>query len=498
MHLIPAYRIFLAALTLSAFAAGTASAAPLEKGELKREDLKNYFAIQHQLDPSTGDQYKKMLRMFGEKDTYTAAEVTAVTDPDAAKLHRHDPVREEQMGKPPRDTFAREALRQRFALMEQRDPGAKGLYETLVGRFGQRDWYLASQVRDVEEHPVETPPTPEEVAEAKAVRKALTAGKVREFQSREGWRTPRIRRDWRDVLYDEDPSQDDTRDKALGDLVGATLSYTRDGRADTDTWAAQGALILPYTRHFDSDAAFSLTQFAAAPSVSINRLSTNGDPAVETDTVLYRLGLYFDFYGTTRLGAPKEMQEDGGYAERPYHIQVRAAGVYVSDMDNRAGLRGYEADVELRYVNSVLPIGYKKILIKKHPLQEDRSDNSHLEYQLRAWLHIEGGEVQDAGEAWAATTEPFFRWGPTLQFQLTAPSLPGGRALSLTALYSYLAAEKGPSDHEWYFRSTLSYDLYKGAEENHAIKINADYQRGGLNFTKEEVDSFTIGLGVLF
>ena len=408
------------------------------------------------------------------------------------------------MGKPPRDTFAREALRQRFALMAERDPSAKGLYEVLLKRFGKRDWYLASQVRDVEALPNEVPPTAEEQKAADEVLTALDAGERREFLAKEGWRTPRIRRDWRDVLYDEDPSQEDAKSRALGDLVGAHLSYTRDGRADSDMWAAQGALIFPYTRHFESEGKFALVQFAAAPSVSINRISTNGDPAVETDTVLYRMGVYMDFQGSAGSGGGSTEDSLQGALDRvakqgrPYSIQVRAAGVYVSDMDNRAGLRGYEADIEPRFVNGFLPLGYRKVLIEKHPMKPDESDDAHLECQLRAWLHLEGGEVQDAGEAWAATTQPFFRWGPTVQFQLTAPSLPGGRALSLTALYSYLAAEKGPSDHEWYFRSTLSYELYKGVEENHVIRINADYQRGGLNFTKEEVDSFTIGLGVLF
>jgi hypothetical protein len=32
----------------------------------------------------------------------------------------------------------------------------------------------------------------------------------------------------------------------------------------------------------------------------------------------------------------------------------------------------------------------------------------------------------------------------------------------------------------------------------HKISLTAEYQKGGLNFTKEDVDTLTLGLGVLY
>ena len=147
---------------------------------------------------------------------------------------------------------------------------------------------------------------------------------------------------------------------------------------------------------------------------------------------------------------------------------------------------------------SILGERYRKIIIRKNPLKADGSDISLLEYQLRVWLHMEGGDVQDAGAAWTNTHGTFFRLGPTAELKIQMPALPGGRALSLTTLYSYLAAVSGPHDHPWYFKSTLAYDLFRNTELNHKVALTASYERGGLNFTKQVVDTFTIGLGVLY
>lgn len=300
-----------------------------------------------------------------------------------------------------------------------------------------------------------------------------------------------VRRDWRDVLFDEDASQQNTGKKALGDLEGALFSYTRDGNADSDTWSAHGAVILPYTREWLTGSSFALRRFALAPSVTYDRVTTNGDPAVEVDSLFYRVGLYMDFYG-------QHLPDDHARPIVGYGLQVRAAGVYVTDQDHRAGLRGFEADFEPRFHVGEPGLGYRTILWRKIPARADGSDISILEAQLRAWLHMEGGDIQDTGPAWTPVAESFFRLGPTVQFQLSMPALPGDRALSLTVLYSYLAAVSGPSDHPSYFRATLGYDLFRNVELNHKVSLSASYEQGGLNFSKQEVDTFTIGLGILF
>jgi hypothetical protein len=217
------------------------------------------------------------------------------------------------------------------------------------------------------------------------------------------------------------------------------------------------------------------------------------------------MGIYLDFFGLQRREpGPGDVPMPGGGPNPAalygggYGLQVRAAGVYVTDQDHRAGLDGFEIDFEPRWMGKDLNLGYRTRLWKKSPVLADGSDDALLDAQLRVWVHVEGGNVQDASASWLASDESFFRLGPTVQLQLRAPAMPGGRALSLTALYSYLAAISGPSEHASYLQTTLSYDLFRDKELNHKVSLNAGYEYGGLNFTKQDADTFTLGLGVLF
>lgn len=69
---------------------------------------------------------------------------------------------------------------------------------------------------------------------------------------------------------------------------------------------------------------------------------------------------------------------------------------------------------------------------------------------------------------------------------------------SLTALYSHLVPVSGPDDNSTYFRATLAYDLFRNVELNHGVSVSASFEKGGLNLTKQSVDTFILGLGVLF
>jgi len=203
------------------------------------------------------------------------------------------------------------------------------------------------------------------------------------------------------------------------------------------------------------------TRLALAPSASINRVATNGNPTKEVDSVLYRMGIYAEWYL-----APTP----------PVKLQMRAAGVYASDTSGQGALPGYEVDFEPRWQSETLPLGYKKVLIKK-VTEKDPSDWSALDFQVRAWLHIEGGDVQDNGKSWDSTKGEFFRLGPTLQLQLNAPRVVWGRDASLTALYSYLPAITGSDQHQSYFKLSSTYDFVKDDIHNYKISLTAQYKK---------------------
>lgn len=483
------FLIFAAVISTLAFKASAAPPPTPDKIFISSEAAKALFDSDKAMDPKKGDGFRRLQRAFGIEDQYSVAQVLAIRlgKPDAttAEMKKR---RRPQTGVVPRDAFTRKEVSDRFEALEKIKPAAKGLMKRLDDRVPGSDWFTTEQVLNAENFETLDPRTPEAQANLKALQDAHNKLRMSDFKARQGFRAPRIRRDWRDVIYDEDASQAGGK-KTLGDLEGALFSFTHDGKANADTWAAHAAVIVPYTREWLTGSSFTLRRFALAPSVTYDRVTTSGDPAVEVDSLLYRAGLYMDFYGQTR-----EREPTVGYG-----LQVRAAGVYVTDHDHRAGLGGFEADFEPRFHVGAPGLGYRTILLgKEHAIRKDGSDISILEGQLRTWLHMEGGDIENTGPAWKTVTGSFFRLGPTVQLQLSMPSLPGDRALSLTAVYSYLATVSGSDDTNNYFRASLSYDLFRNVEFNHKVSLSASYEKGGLNFTKQKIDTFTVGLGVLF
>jgi hypothetical protein len=552
--------IFLSAAILMIFGITTQSSGVTPNDESSRssgrsakftkQEAKQYLNFLRKLDPTKGDLYQKLLRMFPGQTEFTAYQITAVTDPQTKKpinyKEKKKQVKQYQSGPIVRDAFTPEQAREQLHLAEKQKLGEEPLWNALTDKYGSQDWYTRDQVNEI----AKPSPTKKDKLEQKGsppagaltvqqARQELDSVSARRAESEQLWKdlvdkygepawytadqlrdvrdnaekdkkfttdrkeddpveeqiiqaqerpvsdfkSPRIRQNWRDVLYEEDPSQDANATKVLKDLVGATFSYANDERADTTTWTAIGALIWPWEHYFKSKSPWVPAVLALAPSISINRVETNGNPKMMADSLIYRLGAYSQWY------AP---------GSDSVKLQVRAAGVYATDTGMEAGLPGYEVDLEPGWQSNYIPLGYQHVWITKAALLEPPTDNVVLSTQLRTWLHIEGGDVQDNGKSWDSTKGSFFRIGPTVQFQVNAPNLLFGKDASLTTLYSYLPAITGSHVHQSYFKISGVYDLVKDDVLNHKVALTAQYERGGLNFTKEDVDTFTIGLGVLY
>jgi hypothetical protein len=512
-----------------------------------KEEAKQYLRLQQKLYPDKGDLYQKLLAAFPGQETFTVYQITAITDPkiktprdytnkkpqkspiqidafDARQARSHlaevekhklgqqklwnaliekygqqewytpEQLKEilktqqakketpNQKGQPPAGMVPAERARQELASAEQERLGKEELWNALLTKYGLQDWYNAKELRDIEENG----PAPAKEDDFRVMPDPVALELIKIHPDRTFWggfKSPRIRQNWRDVLYEEDPSQTDPAAKKLGDLVGATFSYVDDNHAGTDTWSAVGALILPWQHAFDVNTWWTPARIAIAPSVSINKVDTNGDPKKNTDSLLFRAGAYSDWDFKTNPVTG---------------LQLRGAFVYATDTAGRASLPGGEFDIEPRWQGDKTALGYKNVLIKKQPLKDDDSDNSALDYQVRLWLHIEGGDVQDNGKTWDQSGGSFFRLGPTVQFQLNAPKLVLGKEFSVTTLYTYLSPVSGSDAHNWFVKVTGALTLLKDEQLNHKISLTADYQKGGLNFTKEDVDILTLGVGVLF
>jgi hypothetical protein len=309
-----------------------------------------------------------------------------------------------------------------------------------------------------------------------------------------------IRQSWSDLLYSEDLTQPGNIKKKIDDLVGATFSWAGDLNTQSDTWSAVGALIFPlqWTTGVREGSPWPY-RVVLAPSVSVNKVSSSDDQTKNVDELFYRLGAL------------------ANWEQMSSAFQLRGAFVYGTDTGNNAHLPAFELDAEPQlgwfqpapigqeqtvkdapFAVKYLKIGYKNILIPKIPVLEDQTDNSLLDYQLRVYLHVEGGDLQDTGGKWNVVTGSFLRLGPTLQLRINAPTLVFGHPLGITALYSYLPAISGTHEHESLLKLDLSIAIFEDLVTHQKITFTAGYTKGGLNFTKADVDLVTVGLGVLF
>ena len=481
------------------------------------EQLKEFADRQTIINPKGDNVYQKVHELFGPHGPYTDEQIVAALNAKKKieKPFPYHPENIQQVGKVPPDGFLREtALRhlkdyERILLEPAKlltytappspeHPNgakleAKSLRDALEQKYGIQDWYTRDQILDVETNGIAPGKVERERPVGDPIRALVDAGSFEANKAKtflDDFKSPRLRQSWRDVLYEEDPSQTGNAGKALKDLVGMTFSYSRDSHASTDTWTAMGALIFPWEHDFALTGDLWPTRIAIAPSISINRVDTNGDPKKESDSVLYRLGAFADWRFF-------QVNPDGTFT-RPFGLQMRAAFVYATNTGHDASLPGFELDLEPHWQSDYFPLAYKKVLLTKQTVKDDRSDWSRLEYLLRFWLHVEGGDVQDTGKSWDPAKGSFLRLGPTVQFQLNAPKLLLGKDASLTALYSYLSAISGSDKHDSYFKISGVYDLIKDDATNHKVALTLQYEKGGLSFTKEDIDTFTIGLAVLF
>jgi hypothetical protein len=471
--------IIAAAFLLSEVALGDNLSIP-------REEVQLHFKVLRRLDPKVGDLFRKLVAKYGDKATYTVEEVQAIVAPKAKTEPRlsYEPKPTGRTTNVPPGAVSASDAETHLRAQATRTGSKEDFVRALHDKYGHQPWFLAQEVRDVqangsapEQFPLPGPPAPLKVGWAPIV---------------DGLAHFKIRQSWSDITAGEDPSLGENK-KVLGDLVGASFSYTHDGkeRPDTDTWSAVGAVIFPMTWTFPDERNLVPERLVIAPSVSVNRVSTNGDPKNEADELYYRVGVFAKWVGPS------------GWLDI---IELRGAGVYGTDTGHEARLPAFETELEPRVswvgINDSLrnyaKIGFKNVLIAKKAELEDQTDDSLLDYQLRLYLHMEGGDLQRAGSKWNVINGSFFRLGPTVQLRMNAPRLMFGHPVSFTGLYSYLSPVDGPTGNNSFVNLDVNVSLVDDPELNRKISLHAGFTRGGLDLTKKDVRQFTLGLSVLF
>jgi hypothetical protein len=294
----------------------------------------------------------------------------------------------------------------------------------------------------------------------------------------------RLRRSFQDVLTAEDPSLGGGGVAEFDDLEGALFSYSRDLRKDTETWSAQAALLAPFSFYTGyaplRNEPLGVVRWGFVPSVSLNRLSTSGDPSDETEQL------------TSRVGAFVKMQS--GY-NCLLALTGRVFGTYlVDDIKDQSVVAG---EFELEPVSVFAPrwkIGTRTILIPKENA-DDVHDTAWIAYQLRIILHGEWGSLKNEGPNFTGKEYDFFRLGPIVQLDLK-PFI--CKELSISMKYRRLPAISGENPNDSLFTVDAEWAIHTNEEKLQKLSLKVSYVDGGLELTKDRARTILIGLGAAF
>jgi hypothetical protein len=309
----------------------------------------------------------------------------------------------------------------------------------------------------------------------------------------EGWAViphalthPLIRQSYTDVIPGEDPTVAQT----ANNISGALFSYTHDGKTNKDVWSTQAALILPFIWHNGLAVGWNPIAAGFIPSASLDKVTGNAVASKNVDSLIFRSGLYGLWLAAgPRPGAP--LDPEALRAE----LSVLGSFTYGTDTNFRLSLPGGDINFEPRiYFSKFLGVGYE---IDKHGDVTNPKDID-FSYQLRGWLHAEGGVLQHEGFNQTTPQGDFFRLGPEAQLKLMFPKLLL-KGVTLQAEIHYLAPLTGAKGRNpYYFTTSAEVAILKNPELNQQLGFKISYEDGSLDFTKQNVDDFKFSLSLSF
>ncbi len=304
-----------------------------------------------------------------------------------------------------------------------------------------------------------------------------------------GWQpvSIKIRENFDDVLAAEDPSQDG-KDQA-SDINGASLSFSRDLIKNEDTWQGKGSVILPLIwQGSDTSDNWEIENGGLTPSVSFEKLITEGDDSEETDSLVYRVGGFLNVAGP--------LAGDGRMENR-----IRGYFSYGTDTDQEVSIPAGELEWEPRLDwGNPFTIGHWRVAKWRSGYAPESSDfnkqrDALLAYQWRIFFKGQFGEVSDAADSPGLTEGSFARVGVITELKLDPFFL---QKLSINTRYQYLAALDGPDASPDRFDASIAWTLWEDEAENRRVSIKATYVNGPLDFREENEESLLIGFGITY
>ena len=306
---------------------------------------------------------------------------------------------------------------------------------------------------------------------------------------------PLIRQSYTDVLSTEDPSQA----QSVNNISGALFSYTHDGKTNKDVWSTQAALILPFVWQNGLDVGWEPIAAGFIPSASLDKITGNSVASKNVDSLIFRSGLYGLWLvagESPRTGSIPEDYNSPKNSE-PLHAQISVLGsfTYGTDTNFDLSLPGGDLNVEPQiYFSKFVGLGYQ---VDRHGDVTNAKDVDFA-YQLRGWLHAEGGVLEHEGLNETTPEGDFFRVGPEAQLKLMFPKILA-KGLTLQAEIHYLAPLTGTKGRNpYYFTTSAELGLWKDVENNRQVGFKVSYEDGSLDYTKQNVDDFKFSISLSF
>lgn len=377
--------------------------------------------------------------------------------------------------KKPQPTISRAEAVNYIQVQAKLNPDAGWSVNDFDTEFGKKDSYTLAEFKKYQPQSAKPKPSP-----GIPVFPSMGANSPR-------FLGPKIRASYTDALALEDPTLS-KNPGAVKDLTGAVFSYTRDFIAESNAWVAKGAVLMPFAYSYDVNGIdLELRKYGVIPSVSFDREFNDSDPKKNVDSLIFRVGAYAGWTGVGPLDS----------------LTVRLFSTYGTDFEFKSQVPAGEFELEPTYSHSsVFGIGrYVSLLSAKSPSPEDPNRvETTFGYSLRLILHGQGGEVNDNGDQTSIPERGFFRMGPKMQLRLDPIFI---KQLTCTISYEYLANLAGYTANNDFLTIAPELVFNKPKEDATSltaplISLKANYQVGGIDLTKQRVQTFLVGLGITY
>jgi hypothetical protein len=260
----------------------------------------------------------------------------------------------------------------------------------------------------------------------------------------------RIRKTWQELTKPPDETS------------AAQISYAQDFIKGDTTWNAQGAIGWDISQNWPGTNHLALTTLHLTPNAAFDRV-TGKNP---TDSLQFRLPVEAELaYG--ELPGPRPIESQW----------LRITPLYATDFSFKSDQVGGELEWE-PLGESIMLGGYREI------------PGLGLQFDLHAFLHVEGGSVLDAGSNTNLVEgSSFLRIGPNVALKVRLASYHNLVFNASVADYEKIAFDN-PATR--LFSTGLSWEVVKG------FSVEFAYRLGRIPLAAQKVNGLTLGIGLKF